>query len=713
MKFSLTLLPALLLLNVNIAAQSTNPTSQKEMQEKLKEVQKEIDKLTPEQKKMMEQMGIQLPTASSNSVLNSKNTSAVTNSMEKEFGLVPQKDLARINSISKTLLTNTTLPTFIKSVIQQVSAKLEASHKATATLMYKELKAKGYAPIAIGNTAASLWIIGHNQMALCLMGKALEEEPSNSENLNNYAAMLSLTGGEQLAIPILLKLNTDYPENYSILNNLGQAWYRLGELTKADKLFDSVLAIAPYHVQANMSKANIAENKGDPQKAIGLVRNAARNSLSADVHNRLRKLGYKLTMKDLTYPFKPDTDPLGLHQFKHPDFPKKASEEAILKTAWEDYHKDITEKSIQLMQQRNKLISISSREEIEKKQQQAIDALKGISSAETSNGLEMPFRARAQAALNILSADKSRKLHIDNSKKEIATLKKANEPILKEYKTKFDKLDREHALQMGEGEANKSFCTKFITLSEEYFKKMPNTQLEKSYNKSLAQLRRNIEEELFWKQFTLSTKEFELEVVNQQINWLSALAAVNYEGIGLGQKECLEITAATFGKLPDFDETHCQAHSILNLFFGSIEFNCTEMKTKLSIGNVELGMKQDMHKADFFDSYKSFTAEVSAGKSIKGPLGSKVGAEVKLGIEVGRNGVQDIWLGGEISGGFDCEVGGDKKSNNNPEGFKRSLKGKLAGEIHFTNDKGSISINSSGKIDAGSKVSFNDIKKVN
>ena len=56
-KYNSVLLIALLFAG-NIAAQSKNPTSNKEVQDKIKQAQQQFDKLTPEQKKMMEQMGM-------------------------------------------------------------------------------------------------------------------------------------------------------------------------------------------------------------------------------------------------------------------------------------------------------------------------------------------------------------------------------------------------------------------------------------------------------------------------------------------------------------------------------------------------------------------------------------------------------------------------------------------------------------------------------
>ncbi|MBN8879263.1 MAG: hypothetical protein J0I32_17075 [Sphingobacteriales bacterium] len=697
----------IILLPLFAISQKRNPTNQKEVQERLKEAQSGYDKLTPEQKKMMEQMGIKLPDAASNPVLNTKNAGTVNIAMQKEFGLVPAKDAARIGGIAATPLSDAALATYTQGVVQKISTRLSPESKSAAEKFYDQLKKEKQSALMIGNNASLIWVTGRLQIALHLMGKALAMEPGNTENLNNYAAMLILMDGGQLAIPILNKLNKNFPKNTSILNNLGQAWYQLGELNKADKYFDTVLVLSPLHVQANMSKSTIAESKGDVTKAVELVKKAAGNSLSRDIVNRLRKLKYKLTAKDIRYPTKPNSDPLGLHEFEHPPFPKNAAEEADLKEVWEAYKKDITERIISLQQQSNQLMP--SPEELKKKADIGYEFAATGKITEEIKTEELPLRARAETVLNILSADKSRTLKIDAAKKGIEALLDSAKLLLKEYTKKYDKLEQEENKQIGEGLANKSFCNKFIALSEEYFAKLPNTRLEELYDNSLKQLRRNIEEELYWEQFTRSSKDFSRAVIGAKITWLSAIGQVSYTGIGLGQKQCLEVQSQSPWKLSDFDEVNCQLNSEFKTPVGSIQITCTEIITNLGVGPVNLGMKQDMRKADFFDSFKSCTVEVSAGKTYKGPLGSKVGAEVTLGMEIGRGGIQDIYVGAEVSGGFDCEVGGDKK--NDIEGFKGSAKGKLTQTVHFTNDgKGNISINSSGSLGTSSGVSFNDLK---
>src|SRR6218665_3223 len=91
-----------LLFTVNTSAQSKNPTSTKELQDKMKQAQQELDKLTPEQKKMMEQMGFSAAVPSMPAGVTDAGVSAAMGGAE--FG-VPSKNNALLGAIPKVTLT--------------------------------------------------------------------------------------------------------------------------------------------------------------------------------------------------------------------------------------------------------------------------------------------------------------------------------------------------------------------------------------------------------------------------------------------------------------------------------------------------------------------------------------------------------------------------------------------------------------------------------
>lgn len=309
--------------------------TQKEMQDMMKEAQKEIDNMSPEDKKMMDSLGIKMPDM--NSV--GKNVSGVSdaqlqNAFEDESKIVPKRDEIRIAAIPKGV-TDARMKTYVASIHKKVTSLLETNEIKNADLIYEYIENEKISKENQGNIAMGFWMAGNQKLALFLLGKISSETPT-ANNLNNYASMLTMMGGEHIAIPILENLSKKIPKNIILLNNLGQAWFGLGEITKAEKYLDSAIAIYPSHPQANFTKAEIAESKGEKSKAIEALKKSIKHAYSEEKEAMLKKLGYKLKIEDLRLPFKPDAD-LQLDRFKRPNYPKSVSESNVLKLQWENF----------------------------------------------------------------------------------------------------------------------------------------------------------------------------------------------------------------------------------------------------------------------------------------------------------------------------------------------------------------------------------------
>lgn len=271
MKIYLSFFLLILIHCSQVFAQQQNPKTQAELEERMKAAQKELDKISPDQKKMMEQMGLLPQAIPQGAPVSDKQVSDATGG-----STVPEKDLQKITSIDNSPLSASTLPAFLTSAHSYVVTKLKPASKTTGENIYNKLKAEGKTPFVIGNSAAGLWIMGRIEPALYVMGKACMMDAENTDNLNNYAAMLTMCGAENYAIPILNYLNAQFPKNATILNNLGQAWFGLGEIPKAEKYLDSTLAIYFYHPQANYTKSFIEESSGNTDKAIESVKKSSK-----------------------------------------------------------------------------------------------------------------------------------------------------------------------------------------------------------------------------------------------------------------------------------------------------------------------------------------------------------------------------------------------------------------------------------------------------
>ncbi len=544
-----------------------------------------------------------------------------------------------------------------------------------AEQIYSDL-ALANSPAAIGNVAVSLWMIGRLEVALHLMGKAVAADPANTDNQCNYAAMLTMSGAAKQAVPVLEGLAKKFPENPTVLNNLGQAYYQADDEEKAEKTLTRALAVAPRHAQAAATQSEIAESKGDTAKAVALAKQAVQQSASRDKLNRLRKLGYKLALEDMKAARPADPDPLGLHNFIHPPFPKNAIEENRTRREWAAFYKEVQARQ-ESLQKKLHALQAPAIAAANANAQAAYDQIRsgkfpsgtkpasgqttsiGVGQIQISNAatesttLVRPFAQKAKLMLDLLNKDDGAKFRLKRSREALDAFIAKNQKLVEtEYRAEYNKLGRKDANQTGEGLANASYCDQFVSLADKYLAKWSDGR-ETLYNDHLHQLRLKLSEEIYWKQFLQPRQEFEATVIKAQLEWLSAFSPSGirtdgYLGIQVDESCLVEKQTPRGGKLTNFNDVHCQYHSELNLGIGSIIVDCDRMVSTLGVGPVQLGLNQDMAQGtDFYDSFVNCNVEISAGKGGQvGPV--SLDAEAGVGVEIGRNGVQDVYVTGKI-----------------------------------------------------------------
>lgn len=177
--------------------------------------------------------------------------------------LVPAKDVNRINSIPKKLFSDADVSTNTALLYSKLMAKIPASEKAIIT----SVLAKAKDGPTLMEAAITSFMQGHNQAAMGLAMKAVQAEPKNMNHQNNLAAILSQSGYPEKAIPYLKKLSTQFPTNGTVLHNLGYAWFSLGQIDTARRLFAYAAVRNPNNPETKLCRGVIEELKGDPQKA--------------------------------------------------------------------------------------------------------------------------------------------------------------------------------------------------------------------------------------------------------------------------------------------------------------------------------------------------------------------------------------------------------------------------------------------------------------
>jgi tetratricopeptide (TPR) repeat protein len=637
------------------------PPTQKEMEAMMKEMQQEMDNLDPETKRAMDSMGIQMP--SLNSV--PKMTDAqIQEAYENDNRIVPLKDAGRIASISKSPLTNATMGTFVSTAHGKVTLQLKPASKTKGEEIYKLVKAQYNSDVATGNTAAGLWMSGRAELALYVMGKACMDNPANTDNLNNYASMLSMSGAEQLSLPMLNYVNKRFPKNSTVLNNIGQAWFGLGDIDKANNYLDSAIRLSPLHPQANYTKSFIEESKGNKSAAVELAKRSIKKAYTEKKEDRLDKLGYKLKGEDIYWNRPMPADALGLEKFNWPDYPKNVEMSAILEKEWNAF-KLACEAEMEALRAQQKNLEANMTAVNQKRTKEILAASK--------KGLYIdpipPLAPIAIIKLKYLVDGKDGHLAIAYQKKveaiSQASLRTAEledkesdqmEAIRKNYEDKF-----------GEGKENPfdAACSDENS-ARNAFLGASNTELQQTFTDYLNFLRRKLNDEVYYYQYTQWPEQFELTKLNAKLTWLGS---IHGQKVMFRNKSsyCQEKATAANQKgkmkLAAFDDIHCQYHSELKTPVGTIKTDCSRMTTELDLKIVKLGLKQDMDRETFGDQFMSCSVEVGVGTSAgvnMGPLKAEASIGASLAAEFDRTGLTDVIAktSAGVSAGTDIISGG-------------------------------------------------------
>jgi hypothetical protein len=569
--------------------------------------------------------------------------------------------LARIASIPKTPLTKSSLPAYLAATDTKVMLQLKPQSKTKGDEIYKLIKAEHNSAAEIGNAAAGLWMMGRVELAIYIMGKACIDDPSNTNNLNNYASMLSMLGAEQLSIPILENINRSSPKNSTILNNIGQAWFGLGDIDKSANYLDSTIRIYAYHPQANYTKSFIEENKGNTEAAVQAAKRSIKSGYTNEKETRLYKLGYDLDSKDIYWDKPLPQDPLGLEKFNWPAFPKSVSSSIQLEKQWEAFS-DACAKEDDLLESQQAKLEDAWATISEARQQQLIKA----SRTGQGGSLFPPLAYKAFKKLKYLVDDNDGQLIFSMDKKikakmaAIDEIENLSQTLSEIYKT----LEERYKPQFGEGKDNPfdAACSDYNSAADGFLSSA-NILLEQTQKDYLDDLRRYLNNQIYYDQYTKWPEQFELAKVIAKRKWL---AAINQKVMFNGPShycQTKEEIKPWNGKLQEFDDVHCEYHSELKLPIGNIKVDCSRVTSELDLKVIKLGLKQNMEKETFGDQFMSCSVEVGAGTSAgvnSGVIKAEVGIGGSIRAEFDRTGLTDVVIKSEagITLGTDIISGG-------------------------------------------------------
>ncbi|MEW5882425.1 MAG: tetratricopeptide repeat protein [Pseudomonadota bacterium] len=634
------------------AAQMPSP---KEIEEAMRKMREQMDKLTPEQRKMLDQAQRQL--ASQPAVGSGDDVG------------VPRRDAARIAKVPRAPLTGAQLKAHVEALQPKLAQALSAAARQRAQAIERALLQQGGDVAAkLAATASGLAAWGAWPEATYLMGKAARTSGS-AQDLNNLAALLTMQKAGHAALPILITLDARYPNNATILNNLGQAWFELGELKEAERALRLALRRVPNHPQANVTQSHIEEARGDRAAAQASMRRAIAGGYSEGKAQRFERLGGRLTKDDLRWTMKLPADALGLSKFATPPYPRNFGELPAASKAWEAFREQAGAAHAKVAAQTNAL------------------------------GKTAPWLGDAAVILRGPLAAKAARMLKLNPDAAFGPLKKAQETyadLLRQEDQLRRRMDEQLEAIHAAGEArdrNKPggyqvSCAEIRPPIDAYLGASAALR-ERANNELLGAYRRHANEVLYLRQFVTTTESFEFAVLSFKAEFLALLKSLNaQDGAGLLHRYgfCVKSDrAGKSGKLADFDEINCQhIVSFTVPGVGRIDVRCNRMDTTLDpiVAPFKAQWSEDLNT----DRILSASAAVSmkgvsvsgrgefddqglarggvqvgagVGTSIEaGPLEVGLDASATVGIEFDRSGITDVRLEGGVGASVSSTVAG-------------------------------------------------------
>ena len=677
------------------------PPTQKEVNEMMKEMQQALNEMSPEEKKMMDSLGIKMPNMKSiQNSMSGLTDAQLKNVYEDDNRIVPIRDAARIAAMPKSV-TDGGMGTYISAIQNKASAMLKPEAKNMAEKIYSYIKLNSKNSTQAGNMAIGLWLAGKQEMANFVLGKVCVEEPGNTDNLSNYASMLSMMGAQHLAIPVLNNLNAKFPNNSTLLNNLGQAWYGLGEISKSEKYLDSAIRIYAYHTQANYTKSFIEESKGNTAAATEHVKRSIKKAYSKEKENRLKKLGYTLKGDDLNWDLPMPQDPLGLEKFKWPAYPKNVSESEILEKEWDAFKYACSNKlkELEVIGKNAEKEMIAFNEKLNKQLLQAGN--KGIMIDPVPR-----FAYKSMVKLKYLVEGKDGSLEY-NYKTKGEALSNAYIRVSSFEETLSNQIavnQKNYADKFGEGKPNPfaAACAD-DTKAKNAFLSSANILLAERSTDWLNFLRRKINDETYYNQYTMWPQQFELAKIQAQISWLTAIKGqvVRFKDKSSMCEDKSDPAEGKPFKLQNFDDVACKYNDTMNLV-NMIKFtnNCSRMTSEFDFMFLGYVRKDDFERAEG-DTYISSTYRVSGevGEDIKaGPLKAEAKLVGGVEFEFGRQGMENVSLIGEAKVGAgtgildeDDKTGSTGIGIGGKDAFPTTLEIGVEGRISIISGKGSVS----------------------
>ena len=585
-----------------------------------------------------------------------------TQGFSQDLFQVPPKNSASIATIQGGIMTDDQLINHIKSSVALVEANMsEQDRQMSGTIMtqFRPTDTTSLADVANG-----FWISANHAPALLLMGKACLAD-NDPDNLNNFAAFIEMAGRPDLAIPILNKLNNEIPQHSTILNNLGQAWFRLGDIAKAEKYLDSAIFLYANHSQANLTQAIIANSRGNKTKAIDCLKKSINEAYTPEKQQMLEQLGYTISKKDIRRRVHMPEDPLGFDNWLSilPPWPAESAQSLEVRPMWDAFFKAVEAETSSL------------RAEIRLKQQELNEQLRNAAKQQKAMSVRnSPFNLTPKEKLILkIYADE-----YDGSPYETDYYKYTGEWWTDHLDIIMKTLSEKMSVISDKPGWDEDHCPEIIAAHNQYI--ADAAEISQKYFWAVMDFKkRDIARKAYVATNTESNQiRADMAVLNAKVEFLNIFTVqlrptVITNGYYPPERCPLAKEEKQNNKLAVWEDTHCQEVSFVMPAIGSWAIRCNiaefhldplilpfEFHYKENLitnewiscsGSVKLNIVKGGGEYDF--TTEKGKLEVGVGKKLgedflKGtPV--KAGMEVAGFVEIGKNGISDYGVKGGVS----------------------------------------------------------------
>lgn len=660
-------------------AKKQPPKKEQSMEEMMKELQKQMESLDPESRKVMEETGM------FDLMKQVEKTTREADKMGVDINAEAAADIQKIPAkpsglpILATPASKEQLKAYLQPLMQSTNAAIKPDHKAEITKHLNKGK-------ETGEIAMAYLINREMDKALYLLLNACLTDTEDYASLNNLGAFMTMSGYAHKSLPILQYVQKQFPKTPpTLLNNIGQAWLSLGHLDKADKFLKDALKNDSTQVQASYSLAVVAKHQGNTAKCIDYIKQTIENG--GTTGDALSILPNEYSGKDMgeiirnKYKQYYKKDHAITKRFRAPAIPETYEQVIASYDKVEGFFMDMhytageagkiaAEMSEKLEQQKNKILQEQNRDLASMMQNP------GDQGALLRHHIKYNHPLRLQAIAFRSGSDYSTSFEARlrrEDEKRVESDKQLRESlagIQKQINALHKEANKLEGGENGEEELKRTeLLDKACVLEWNYQEQLlaGRAAIGNLYIQNMEDLlNQELQEEIFWRLIEGYPADPTASVYRAYSSYLAGINSLKkvYPNVYELRQPCKENPgqfSLINGEIQQWEADHCNISWGMDVKVFKGKFDCKGMKMELNFAALSAGYGAAQNPATGEISSHTISVDVGVGKSfdvgktvIKGNIGASAGGS----ITIDRTGnISDITARGSAGAGISGPIG--------------------------------------------------------